>query len=62
MDFRPARKAHPALRVSGEKELEALAERLGEVRWDNELPGFHHFYVDNPFGDRIVCSLRSKAC
>ncbi len=52
-NFRPARKAHPALRVSGEEELEALAERLGEVRWDNELPGFRRFYVDDPFGNRI---------
>ena len=52
-NFRPARKAHPALRASGEEELEALAERLGEVRWDSELPGFRRFYVDDPFGNRI---------
>jgi hypothetical protein len=51
--FTPARKAHPALRVSGEAELEALAERLGEVRWDDELPGSRRFYVDDPFGNRI---------
>ena len=67
-NFRPARKAHPALRVSGEEELEALAERLGEVRWDNVLPGFRRFYVDDPFGNRIEllaalearCSLRIR--
>jgi hypothetical protein len=62
-DFRPARKAHPALRVSGEEELEALAERLGEVRWDSELPGFRRFYVDDPFGNRIelLAALGTKS-
>ena len=52
-DFRPARKAHPALRVRSEAELRELAERLGEVRWDDDLPGFQRFYVDDPFGNRI---------
>jgi catechol 2,3-dioxygenase-like lactoylglutathione lyase family enzyme len=51
--FRPARKAHPALRVASVEELRALAERLGEVRWDDDLPGFQRFYVDDPFGNRI---------
>jgi len=62
-DFRPARKAHPALRASGEEELEALAERLGEVRWDSELPGFRRFYVDDPFGNRIelLAALGTKS-
>jgi catechol 2,3-dioxygenase-like lactoylglutathione lyase family enzyme len=52
-DFKPARKAHPALRVANEGELEALAERLGSVRWDCDLPGYRRFYVDDPFGNRI---------
>jgi catechol 2,3-dioxygenase-like lactoylglutathione lyase family enzyme len=52
-DFRPARKAHPALRVSSVEELRALAARLGDVRWDEDLPGFQRFYVDDPFGNRI---------
>jgi catechol 2,3-dioxygenase-like lactoylglutathione lyase family enzyme len=52
-DFRPARKAHPALRVVSVAELQALAERLGDVRWDEDLPGFQRFYVDDPFGNRI---------
>jgi catechol 2,3-dioxygenase-like lactoylglutathione lyase family enzyme len=52
-DFRPARKAHPALRVASVEELRALAERLGEVRWDDGLPGFQRFYVGDPFGNRI---------
>ena len=53
-DFRPARKAHPALLVDG---LDALAGRLGEhgvqVRWDDEFPGHRRFYADDPFGNRI---------
>lgn len=52
-DFRPARKAHPALRVDTVAELQSLAERLGEVRWDDDLPGFQRFYVDDPFGNRL---------
>jgi catechol 2,3-dioxygenase-like lactoylglutathione lyase family enzyme len=52
-DFRPALKAHPALRVSGVQELRALAERLGDVRWDEDLPGYERFYVSDPFGNRI---------
>jgi len=56
--FRPARKAHPALLVESEGELEALAERLGDVRWDGDLPGFARFYVDDPFGNRIELLAR----
>jgi catechol 2,3-dioxygenase-like lactoylglutathione lyase family enzyme len=51
--FAPARKAHPALRVGGEAALEELARRLGDVRWDGELPGIRRFYVDDPFGNRV---------
>jgi hypothetical protein len=53
-DFRPARKAHPAVLVDG---LDALADRLGrhgvDVRWDDEFPGHRRFYADDPFGNRI---------
>ena len=51
--FSPARKAHPAIRVDGVTELERLAERLGDVRWDRHLPGCKRFYVDDPFGNRL---------
>ena len=50
--FAPARKAHPAFRVSGD-ELDALAARLGEVQWDESLPGVRRFYVADPWGNRI---------
>ena len=53
-DFRPARKAHPALRVSG---LPALLERLRDagviVHDDEPLQGYERVYVDDPFGNRI---------
>jgi catechol 2,3-dioxygenase-like lactoylglutathione lyase family enzyme len=53
-DFRPARKAHPALVIDG---LEDLAVALGDaghpVRWDDELPGVRRCHVDDPFGNRI---------
>ncbi len=53
-DFRPAKKAHPGLVVSG---IDALASRLEgaghAVRWEDDVPGVRHFYVDDPFGNRI---------
>ncbi|MGH9067700.1 MAG: VOC family protein [Acidimicrobiales bacterium] len=53
-DFRPARKAHPGLVVSG---LDALVTRLDGagigVRWDEDLPGTRRCYVDDPFGNRV---------
>jgi catechol 2,3-dioxygenase-like lactoylglutathione lyase family enzyme len=53
-DFRPARKAHPALLVD---DLAALAETLRAagvaVRADEPLPGFDRVYADDPFGNRI---------
>ena len=51
--FAPARKAHPALRLASLPELERLAARLGDVRWDDDLPGWRRFYVDDPFGNRL---------
>ncbi|WP_431945747.1 VOC family protein [Actinacidiphila sp. bgisy167] len=53
-DFRPARKAHPGLRVSG---IEAYADRLeargAVVVWDGALPGHRRFYTDDPCGNRL---------
>lgn len=53
-DFRPAHKAHPALRVDG---FDELVGKLGDLglswRWNEELPGVRRFYVDDPFGNRI---------
>jgi catechol-2,3-dioxygenase len=53
-DFRPARKAHPALRVDGFDDLVVELERSGASwRWDEDLPGTRRLYVDDPFGNRI---------
>jgi catechol 2,3-dioxygenase-like lactoylglutathione lyase family enzyme len=53
-DFRPARKAHPALLVDG---LAALVERLRAaghaVKEDEPLEGYDRVYVADPFGNRI---------
>lgn len=52
--FRPARKAHPAVRVSGVDALAARCEAAGcEVLWDDRYPGVRRFYVHDPFGNRI---------
>jgi len=52
--FRPARKAHPALAVSGLEELCVLLEAAGHpVRLTEDVPGSPQWYVDDPFGNRI---------
>lgn len=50
-DFRPARKAHPALLVDGLAELVATAGL--DARWSDEIPGTVRCHVDDPFGNRI---------
>ena len=53
-DFRPARKAHPALLVV---DLEELVARLAafniKVVDDDPLEGYLRVYVADPFGNRI---------
>jgi catechol 2,3-dioxygenase-like lactoylglutathione lyase family enzyme len=53
-DFRPARKAHPALLV---RDLHAFMQSCADagiaVKSDDDLPGFRHCYVDDPFGNRL---------
>ena len=53
-DFRPARKAHPALVIAGFDALLGRLEKSGiAVRPDDERPGVRRAYVDDPFGNRI---------
>jgi catechol 2,3-dioxygenase-like lactoylglutathione lyase family enzyme len=53
-DFRPARKAHPALLVEGlDTLIPTLTEAGFEVRQDEPLEGYVRVYVDDPFGNRI---------
>ena len=53
-DFRPARKAHPAIAVA---DLDALARLLSEAghepAWDDAIPDIRRFYVEDPVGNRI---------
>ena len=53
-DFRPAKKAHPALLVRGLADLMARCQASGfpPVR-DEPLEGFDRVYVSDPFGNRI---------
>ncbi|MFG1668674.1 VOC family protein [Streptomyces sp. Y7] len=52
--FRPARKAHPGLRVTG---IERYGDRLRAhgvpVEWDDSLPGHRRFYSRDPVGNRL---------
>jgi len=53
-DFRPARKAHPAIAVADLGGLAALLSRAGhEPIWDDAIPGVRRFYVADPLGNRI---------
>jgi catechol 2,3-dioxygenase-like lactoylglutathione lyase family enzyme len=53
-DFRPARKAHPALVVRGLPALEATLRAAGvEVRANPDAAPGRGSYVDDPFGNRI---------
>jgi hypothetical protein len=51
---RPAKKAHPGLRVTA---IEAYASRLealdAPVTWDDNLPGHRRIYSEDPVGNRL---------
>jgi catechol 2,3-dioxygenase-like lactoylglutathione lyase family enzyme len=53
-DFRPAKKAHPALRC---KDYAALVQRLRdagiEVNEPDDIPGVRRCHVHDPFGNRL---------
>jgi catechol 2,3-dioxygenase-like lactoylglutathione lyase family enzyme len=53
-EFRPARKAHPALRIAGLTELLARCRSAGvEIVDDDPLDGSPRAYVSDPFGNRL---------
>jgi len=53
-DFRPAKKAHPALMVEGLDELIGRSRLAGhQVTPDYELEGYNRAYIEDPFGNRI---------
>jgi catechol 2,3-dioxygenase-like lactoylglutathione lyase family enzyme len=53
-EFRPARKAHPALLVQDLVALMRLLREAGyELTEDAELEGYDRCFVNDPFGNRI---------
>lgn len=53
-EFRPAKKAHPALLVEGLSDLVEKCRAAGyEVSSDEPLEGYQRVYVSDPFGNRI---------
>ncbi|GAA3978965.1 VOC family protein [Streptomyces plumbiresistens] len=53
-DFRPAKKAHPGLRVTDIGAYAARLEARGvAVTWDHDLPGHRRFYSADPVGNRL---------
>ena len=53
-DFRPARKAHPALLVTGIQEWAARLMAAGyPANFDDEFPGMRRFYTSDPHGNRL---------
>ena len=53
-EFRPARKAHPALLIEGLAELVMRLEGAGHaIQRDVQLAGTERVHVSDPFGNRI---------
>ena len=52
-DFRPARKAHPALLVHDLPDLIQRLRAAGFEVLDHELAQYHRVYVSDPFNNRI---------
>ena len=60
-DFRPARKAHPALLVANLESLIADLRSAGVPIVDDEpLAGYLRVYVSDPFGNRIELMERKS--
>jgi len=61
-DFRPARKAHPGIRVVGLTALESRLKAAGiDVEWDDDFPGHRRFYASDPHGNRLEFIERDES-
>ena len=65
VDFRPAKKAHVALKVTSEAALAELAGRLRAagtaVREDDEMEDVARFFADDPWGNRLEFTAPREA-
>lgn len=53
-EFRPAKKAHPALMVEGLDHFREILKTAGHaVKCDEPLAGFQRLFTADPFGNRI---------
>lgn len=53
-DFAPAKKAHPALLVTGLKQLlTKLTEHGYDIKYDEPIDGYDRAFTADPFGNRI---------
>jgi catechol 2,3-dioxygenase-like lactoylglutathione lyase family enzyme len=52
-DFRPARKAHPALEVDDVRAFAARFAEVGIAVVEDPIEGYDRVHVDDPFGNRI---------
>jgi catechol 2,3-dioxygenase-like lactoylglutathione lyase family enzyme len=54
VDFRPAKKAHPAFAVADLDQLrEDLQAHRIKITDDDSLPGIRRFFVEDPWGNRL---------
>lgn len=52
--FTPAKKAHVAFQVDDLDVVAASLQNAGfMVKPDDRLPGYHRFYTEDPFGNRV---------
>jgi catechol 2,3-dioxygenase-like lactoylglutathione lyase family enzyme len=59
-NFRPAKKAHPGLRVEGLDEVIKRCEQIGiPVKADAPFDGFRRAHLEDPFGNRIELMERA---
>ena len=53
-DFRPAKKAHPALRCRDYEALISTLRAIGvEIKEEEHIPGVRRCHVLDPFGNRV---------